>query len=266
MISFTISDRYDNLYPFAKELWDDPKIVYHGSWSTYSQRIDAEGFIHPELPFDYRYVRMVVEAGDALGIGSWASDSPEPNPILSTVANFWGARCYATDNGGELVRMVLKDTHTIEAICTIEESRVALKTRWENGLKGSPNHGPTLKAVRLLSDHQALQQMAQRMNHARAGIEKATNGGFPVVYALRVDSQWFPDLWELYIHHWKKGHRGAVELRCRRDLITVDRVVAKAMYPNGTDSDFQPDGFETWKQLKLLPWARESSEVPLNQS
>lgn len=88
-------------------------------------------------------------------------------------------------------------------------------------------------------------------------IESVTTGGFPVVYALRVEPQWFPTSWEAYIHHWEQGHRGAVELRCRRDLITADRIVAKAMYPNGTDPDKQWDGFETWKQLGLLPWDRD---------
>jgi len=260
MISITISESDNNLYPFSKQLWDDPQVVYHGTWSTYGSRIESEGFAHPELPFDYSHVLAIVEAGDALGIGSFASDMREPNPFLSTVANYWGARCYSTDKGGELVRMVIKDTHTIEGICTVEERRLALKARWENGLKTSPCHELTLRAVQLLNDGQALQQLADRVKEARAGIEAMTNGGSPVVYALRVEPQWFPDLWDRYIYHWERGHRGSVELRCRRELVTSDRIVAKAMHPNGTDPDFQPDGFTTWKQLGLLPWTKTETE------
>lgn len=256
MISKSINDATDDLYPFPKRLWDDPHVVYHGSWSRYSQQIEAEGFVHVNFPFDYCHVLAVVDAGNALGIGSFASNTLEPNPMLSMTANYWGARCYSTDAGGELVRIILKDIHTIEAICTIEERRFALKTRWENGLKGSPHHAPTLAAVQLLGDHQALQQMAERMREARKGIKAATDGGFPVVYALRVETEWFPDLWERYIYNRKRRHPSVVELRCRRDIITVDRIVAKAAYPNGTDSNFQPDGFKTWKQLGLLPWSR----------
>lgn len=254
MISVTISDKNDNLYPFSKQLWDDPQVVYHGSWSAYSLRIEAEGFVHPELPFDYRHVLTIVEAGDALGIGSFASGTFEPNPMLSMVGNFWGARCYSTDKGGELVRMILKDSYSIEAICTIDERRLELKGHWEDGLRGSPHHEATLKVVQLLSDRQALQDMATRVREARKGLEAATDGGFPVVYALHVEPQWFPSTWERYLYHWEGGHRGMVELRCRRDLISADRIIARAMYTCGTDPSFQPDGFETWKQLGLLPW------------
>src|SRR5262249_35483601 len=95
---------------------------------------------------------------------------------------------------------------------------------------------------------------------AREAIEKVIARGFPVVYALQVDEDWFPTLWEAYIYHWRDGDRNAIELRCRRDMITPDRIVAKAIYPNSTDPDFQPDGFETWKQLGLLPWLRSEAD------
>jgi hypothetical protein len=43
MISVAIDDPKSNLYPFSKQLWDDPQVVYHGTWSAYSARIEADG-------------------------------------------------------------------------------------------------------------------------------------------------------------------------------------------------------------------------------
>ena len=104
-----------------------------------------------------------------------------------------------------------------------------------------PGDAATLKAVEFLADKNAVQVTGHRVTQAREAIESVVCGGFPVVYALSVEPEWFGEKWDRYLAHWEEGNRAAVELRCPRDRVSPDRIVAKAMFPNGTDPDFLGD-------------------------
>jgi len=264
MISVTITDRDDDVYPFPKQLWDDPQVVYHGTWSVYSPRIEAEGFGHAELPFDHQDIATVMQARQALDLGSraevfFAKTPGQTRAELSMSGNFWGARVYATDGGGEAVRLTIEDAKNFESFCASVETRAAKRGQWEDALRHYPTHGPTREALELLIDDAKMSALCTKVRLARQRIESVAAGGFPAVYALHVEPQWFSNSWERYIYHWEQGLRNAVELRCRRNLITRDRIAGKAMYPNGTDPVKQWDGFVTWKQLGLLPWDKTGS-------
>jgi len=259
MDTITIASPTDQSFPFSRQLFEDPHIVYHGTWSAYADRIESAGFGGVALPFDHNEIQVVMHAWEQVGIlGTYARDvffahTPgQPRMELSMTANFWHARAYATDGGGEVVRKVLQDANGFESLCSNDEKRLALKARWEDGLKQSPGHRPTMSAVEVLSDEQRLNAICAGVTTARRAIEDVVKGGFPVVYAIRVDPQWFGETWETYILNWKEGSRAAVELRCGRDLISPDRIVAKAIYPNGTDSDFLCDWCETWADVEGL--------------
>jgi hypothetical protein len=262
VISATINDSQNNLYPFPEELWDNPEIVYHGTWSVYSARIETDGFVHPDLPFDDRHVATVMHAREALGMGFRAANffstsRGKARAELSMTGNFWGARVYATDGGGEVIRLTIKDATDFESFCASPDRRSVKRSEWEEALRQHPTHLPTRKTLELLKNDAAMDVHCANVRSAREAIENVIAGGFPVVYALRVKPQWFPTLWEPYMYQWQDDHRGK-ELQCPRELITADRIVAKAMYPKGTDKDFQPEGFETWKHLGLLPWLTET--------
>ena len=166
--------------------------------------------------------------------------------------SFWHARAYATDGGGEVIRLTLKDAMAFETICANDEKRLEAIAYRKEGLERSPGHRPTLKVVEALENRELLQALYNQVRTARRAIENVVNGGFPVVYAIRVEPQWFGDKWETYLVNWEEGHRAAVELRCARDLISPDRILAKAMYPKGTDSDFLADWCETWADVEAL--------------
>jgi hypothetical protein len=66
----------------------------------------------------------------------------------------------------------------------------------ESGLKQAPGHGPTLGAVELLGNCQALQELYDDVRAPRENIEAVTQGKFAVVYAIRVEPHWFTEAWE----------------------------------------------------------------------
>lgn len=258
MYTTTITEPTDRSYPFSRALFENPSVVYHGAWSIYAARVESMGFGGVDLPFDHRHIETIMLARELIGIGSYAGPvffldaPPKPRAELSMTGSFWHARAYATDGGGEVVRIMLKEAKDFEARCSEEPKRLALKAYWEEGLKRSPGHAPTLKAVEFLGDKDALQATCRGVIQAREAIENAVQGGFPVVYAISVQPEWFGQTWEAYLCHWEDGNHGAVELRCSRDLVTPDRIISKAIFPNGTDGDFLGDLIHTWGEVEAL--------------
>lgn len=203
----TISDPRDQSFPFSRQSFEDPQVVYHGTWSAYSTKIESDGFGGFELPFRHEDFATIARAWERVGIyGSYAETvfSPGtsgPRSELSMTGGFFHARAYSTDGGGEVVRMMIKEAKEFEALCLNDQKRLALKKRWEDGLKQSPGDIATLRAVQALEDKQGLQHTCNQVRQAREAIEEITKGGFPVVYALRVEPGWFPDNWERYMYN-----------------------------------------------------------------
>ena len=258
METVTIADSEDRSYPFNMECFDNPRILYHGSWSTYSKAIEGKGFVHGALPFDWKDVATVFEAHRAIGRGSYLPvflgrnyPREEPPRDLSITGNFWFARAYATDGGGEVLRKTIEEAKLFEEICAIQEKRAALKAQWQKALLGQPNHADTVAALRTLGDEQRLSRLFAEVTSVRERLSRLTNGGFPVVYAIRVQPEWFGDGWARYLSDWEMSIR-AHELRCSGVLVEADRIIAKAEYPTGTDCDFRPTGFHNWEEYQKI--------------
>jgi hypothetical protein len=166
-------------------------------------------------------------------------------------ANFWFARAYATDSGGEVIRNTIKEAAQFEHICTCSQTRGALKGQWEEGLRKSPGHLPTIAAVQLLGNEEALRQLCREVRAAKAALTDLIAGGHPVVYAVRVEPEWFGEYWKRHVSALEEGKR-EVNLRCSGARITTDRIVAKVSYPNGTDPEFTPTWFSTWENVPAL--------------
>jgi len=114
-----IEDPCDWNYPFSKVFYDDPTVVYHGTSSSYAAAIEAEGLVAGVARFPVQVVQELVATCDAVGFRSWAyttvkglsrgtnlSRTAERRVYLS--ANFWFARDYATNTGGETVHNALR--------------------------------------------------------------------------------------------------------------------------------------------------------------
>jgi len=257
MQSFAITDPNDRRYPLTRKTFEDRRVLYHGSWSTWSPMIDRDGLVHLSLPFKWQHVATVFNANQAVGRGSYLRlflgegyprQPPPRNLYLS--ANFWVARAYATDNGGEVVRKTIQEAEQFERICASSEMRTALKDHWEKGLLECGEDRRTRAAAELLGNEEALRQICIDVKAAKRALIDLTTGGHPVVYAIRVQPEWLGDYWTRHISAWEDGERED-NLRCSADIPT-DRIVAKITYPNGTDADFLGAGCSMWKDVVAL--------------
>ena len=261
METVVITDREDRSYPLNKDFFDNPQIMYHGSWSTYAKAIEERGFVHGDLPFDWKDVATVFEAHRAIGRGSYlpvflGRNYPLEQPArdLSITGNFWLARGYATDGGGEVLRKTIEEALSFEEICAIPEKRSELKAHWLKGLQEYSGHAATAAAIRMLDDEEGLSRLCRGVKAIRERLTDLTNGGFPVVYAIRVQPEWFGDRWPGYLSDWDRGAR-AGELRCCGNLVPLHQILGKAEYPNGTDRDYTPNLFHSWEEYQEI-WNR----------
>jgi hypothetical protein len=86
---------------------------------------------------------------------------------------------------------------------------------------------------------------------AKTRLAAAGEGGHAVVYAIRVDSTCFEaSRWQQHLADWQLGIR-EVNLPCSVQHIPAARLIAKAVYPNGTESDFVLS-CATWDEVMAI--------------
>jgi hypothetical protein len=101
-------------------------------------------------------------------------------------------------------------------------------------------------------DPERLAELLLSVRTARAGLLELTKGGSPVAYGVRVDPEWFGDRWEAYLDDWHRRGTAGGELKCRGVVLSPDRLVARADFPNGTDSDFDPTHLTKWADIEEI--------------
>lgn len=255
MESIIISDPNDRSFPFSRKIFEDHRVLYHGTWSTWCSRIETEGFIPSALPFDWQHVATVFRANQAIGRGSYlrvflGDKYPYESPPfrLYFSANFWFARAYATDNGGEVIRKTLEEAGEFEDICANPQRLASLKNGFVNALREHGPHPLTQTVIKTIENENAINQLRAEVRAAKDALTYQTAHGHPIVYAVRVEPEWLGDYWDSHISSWEEGER-EVNLPCCGCTIAPDRLIAKASYPNGTDPDFMPTWCSTWEDV-----------------
>src|SRR5262249_14783251 len=150
----------------------------HGSWSKWSEAIEAQGFSEESFPFDWRDVEAVFEAHKAVGReppflkAFLGTNSPRERPDrnLFFSANFYRARAYATDGGGEVIRLTLEEADNFERLCTNRTFRAGLVEHWQRGLALDPSHAKTKSAVSTLTNDVMMERLLVRVRDAKRSL------------------------------------------------------------------------------------------------
>jgi hypothetical protein len=261
MKTTVVDNPNDRSFPFAREIFEEREIVYHGTWSTYSPRIERVGFSPADVPFGHRSLETILAANKAIARGSFLAGYLGERERKDTISrhiyfssSFWFARAYSTDRGGEIIRKGIDDAIGFERICTVPKVRQAFARDSAAGLRLQPQQAAIRSAIELLKSQDTLRRLHAEVTAAREELQTLTDGGHPVVYAIRVDPEWFGHSWKGYLQGWMAG-RGATELRCSQADIPPERLVGKVVYPNGTDRTFMPTWCTKWLDVENLSQA-----------
>lgn len=111
MTVITIQDPKDRRYPFTRATFENPHVLYHGTWSSWAPHIERDGLTRGFVPFDWADIATIFEANQEVGRSSFLRmflgesypyETPPRDFYFS--GDFWTARAYATDGGGEGIR------------------------------------------------------------------------------------------------------------------------------------------------------------------
>jgi hypothetical protein len=127
---FKINDPYDVLYPLSKDNYDNPRILYHGTSSIYSEIIEKNGWEFNTFPHDMQDFVTLVDIYKKIGWdgisgsiyslksftlggdGSYVETKP-----VSFSQDYHIARNYSINRGGESVKNLMVCLDEIVKIC-----------------------------------------------------------------------------------------------------------------------------------------------------
>jgi len=112
VIQCIINDPNDVIYPFPREMFENPRIIYHGTSIGYVERIEQMGWVMNGQPFDINDVKFVnnlcltlkyedYKDYSRVNLG-WALANDEKGRIPASFTQiYWNACSYASNIGGE---------------------------------------------------------------------------------------------------------------------------------------------------------------------
>src|SRR6266566_1722835 len=111
----TVEDPLEPFYPFGQELYAGERVVYHGTWSTYCSSIEEQGMGKDCLAYNQADIDSLCGIGWRFGLEGDAKVGglavlqkcaygvgKGKRPIYLS-RNYWCARGYARNHGGETV-------------------------------------------------------------------------------------------------------------------------------------------------------------------
>ncbi len=66
MREIIINDPNDVVYPLSKDVYEDLKILYHGTSNSYMERIEKKGWCKNDQPHDMKDIKYICEVFESL--------------------------------------------------------------------------------------------------------------------------------------------------------------------------------------------------------
>lgn len=210
MIVNILDDPIDILYPLDNCIFDNPKIVYHGTCSSFSKMIESTGWQINNPPYDIDDVKYVCECYNSLGIQNdvygtlrhytLGMSNGETNYPRFT-KNYWIARNFASFKCGETISSLVDG---------VEE---------------------------LVSNRELSREKIERLRKLKQKYRDIFQNSFGVVYVIDVEPDWFSN--------WGPMAGNIETNEPNIDLILIENlppenIKAKIEFHNGITS-YRPD-------------------------
>jgi hypothetical protein len=179
----------------------------------------------------------------------WAQIDKRADWCVYLSQNFWFAKNYAINTGGETVQQALQAAHKFLAFVTDHAARQRHLKRLERQRVKQPSLVLLEQQVHNLQHPYVLDRLQHQVCQLQNKWHALTEGGYPVVYAKIVEQEWFPQCPEPC---WNPSDDGssrmpeATNLECQQS-ISPERIVAKAQYVNGTQRGYHGPSPSRWE-------------------
>jgi hypothetical protein len=246
----------DPFYPFQRELYEDEHVVYHGTWSTYAPLIEAHGMGREYLAYNQEDIDALCKMGWRLGCTGDAMNGgvdvlqacaygfkKGKRPIYLTL-NYWCARGYARNRGGETVQHALVAIDDLEQLLADRERRRSHAARLRERLRDltGEDREVVLEQLDSIRDTRLLAEMSQQLAGIAGRIRSLAAHGHPVVYAIKADPRWYQ--WQYDSHPigtFEVARVPARRIRARADFVNgVEQLDEDALMPRPLRWDLKP--------------------------
>lgn len=246
-----IADPSRCAYPFSKELYEDPVIVYHGTQSAFIESIERDGLQTAAAPFDRTAFVSIVNAYEEMGLGgqdatllktyalSIKSDRAIGRAIYFS-QRFWHALEYAECVGGEAVNNALKAAAVFQDFCASSTRRKALVEFHQDQVRLAEEQGQSgyaeksKKQLECIRDESRIRLLCAEVGSIERKLRHSVSGSYPVVYAVRVAREWFEE--------WEDPQNDCGMCQADNNMacqhgVAPEHLMARADYVNGREPD-----------------------------
>lgn len=254
----TIDNPSNVLYPFSRDWYDNPLIVYHGTSSVYSESIEKNGWQMNGQTYDTEDFQKICKFFEDIGwngtpknsgysiLRSYAlggeDDYVNAKPI-SFSQTYWAARNYSRHVGGESIHGLFLAIEDILNICENkqiqDEHRKSIEGELNNLLdmqnkcKNPETLNYGINRYRKFLENFSADFLDSGKNTATELYKKYEyfkKNHFPIVYVLKVEPEWFEG--DMYIGDGFKFKE--LEIRTKTN-IPHSSIIARVDFTNGVD-------------------------------
>lgn len=275
-------------YPLSRKIFENDQVVYHGTSSNFTERIEKSGWRINDPVYDMNDAKKVCDIFDSIGYYN-SSDYVDLRSFTLGVGNhhyrnkcpsfsqdYWIARDYANNPGGETLKALLIAIDDFLKFCKdnllkddhIEKLKRKIQVANENLIKSKSLKQPLTeadnnfitnyqnmkfsseKALEILNNSEILENYIKKMHNIKQKYLPFIQNHYGVVYVVQVEPQWFKNWIELYLLSNEKHN---LLIKSGVNLfakvdVPAENIIAKINFPNGITM-FRPDSF-----YLPLPW------------
>jgi len=246
----------DILYPCERKLFEDPRVVYHGTSNVHASAIERDGWAPNALPYDMPDIEAICRIYESLKFDGFSVDG---YAVLRTFTlgtdghyskykpasfsgSYWRSRNYASQPAGETIASIIRTVDEIERLVKDDELLKEHRNKLQSDLDRRRHYPAYLlaeykDALDSLDEPRFLNQCLKKVRELKRKYEALAIRRWPVVYAVSVEPQWFEkaDSTEWYDTPPVNRERSTlIEIISRPGVhILSDAIVARIDFPNG---------------------------------
>lgn len=258
MKTIFISNPNDVCYPFSKEWYDDPYILYHGTSNIHSESIEKNGWNVNEQPYEIKDFQKICKLFEDIGWDGTSKNSGHSvlrsytvgggddyvnEKFASFSQDYWTARNFSRYVGGESIHYLFL---AIEDILNISENN-QLQDEHRDFLTTELN-----ELLELQKQSKNPETLNYGVNHYQSFLDNFSSSffndvktiateilrkydilkkkHFPIVYVLKVNPKWFENYEVEFDDQFGKN----TEIRSQMN-IPASSVIARIDFPNGVE-------------------------------
>lgn len=239
-------------YPLLKEIYNDKNIVYHGTSSVFCNKIEKYGWKSYGYPYSIEDLKTIDSCFNDILYTSVGREVIRPyileenKRLPSFTQNYWTARNYARNRGGETIHYIIQAID--EFVEFINDEKKIYEHNKELRKKGLRYNLLLDKAFMNLANKTFLEDWAQKISEIKKKYENLIRDHFPVVYAIRINPKDFPQWSEPTYFDGKEDqtYNVLMEMNELRPKVPInyDAIIAKINFPNGV---------QYWSQFHAQP-------------